>query len=145
MSPMGADDLATAYPVGAAGNLVRTIDPPSVRAFADLSGDHNPIHLDEAAAARSRFGRPVCHGAHVASLVSALLGTKFPGPGTIFVSQSFRFLKPAFVGDTFVVRAEVVGHEKGRFVRLKATVSRQGGEAVLDGDVLVLPPEAPRT
>ena len=133
--------LADRFPVGASGELTRTLGPAEVKAFADLSGDHNPIHLDAAAAAKTRFGRPVCHGAHVASLVSALLGTRFPGPGTIFVSQSFRFVKPAFVGDTLVTRAEVLGHERDRFLRLKATVARQGGEAVVEGEVVVLPPE----
>jgi 3-hydroxybutyryl-CoA dehydratase len=133
--------LPERFPIGAADELVRTLGPAEVKAFADLSGDHNPIHLDAAAAARTRFGRPVCHGAHVASLVSALLGTKFPGPGTIFVSQTFRFTKPAFVGDTLVTRAEVVGHERDRFVRLKATVARQGAETVLEGEVVILPPE----
>jgi acyl dehydratase len=143
MTPGGdGAGLAARYPIGSSGELVRTLSPKDVQAFADLSGDHNPIHLDAEAGARSRFGRTVCHGALVASLVSALLGTRFPGPGTIFVSQAFRFLKPAFVGDTFVTRVEVTGHERDRFVRLKASVARQGGETVLDGDVLVLPPPA---
>lgn len=91
--------------LGASAELSRMLDDAAVRAFADVTGDTNPIHIDDEYAKASRFRRRIAHGAHVASLLSAVMGTQLPGPGAIYVGQTVNFLKPVRVGDT--VRAVV--------------------------------------
>jgi 3-hydroxybutyryl-CoA dehydratase len=76
-------------------------------AFADVSGDYNPIHLDEEAAAQSIFGRPVAHGIYLVSLFSKLIATHYPGPGSIYVSQQVDFKAPCYIGDEIVVTVKL--------------------------------------
>ena len=132
----------TEFEVGQKAFVVKTISEEDVRDFAEISGDDNPLHLDEAYAAGSRFGKRVVHGMLAASLISRVIGTKLPGEGTIYLSQSLKFLKPVFIGDT--VRAEVeitkLDTERGR-ITLETRVIRQDGECVLAGEALVIPPE----
>ncbi len=91
--------------VGMQAELSRVLDDAAVRAFADVSGDTNPLHLDEAFAKDGPFRQRIAHGAHVASLVSAVMGVELPGPGAIYMSQTVQFLRPVRIGDT--VRAQV--------------------------------------
>ncbi len=83
--------------VGMSASIERTFSEQDVRLFSKLSGDSNPIHLDEHVAAQSRFGRRVVHGALVSSLFSAIFGAHLPGPGAIYIYQDVRFLKPVFL------------------------------------------------
>ncbi len=78
-----------------------------VRLFAEATGDKNPLHLDDAVAAKTKFGRRLVHGMLVAGLISKIFGMDWPGPGTIYISQSIQFLKPAFVGDAMILRLSV--------------------------------------
>lgn len=132
----------TEFKIGQKAFVEKTISEEDVRHFAEISGDDNPLHLDEAYAAGSRFGKRVVHGMLAASLISRVIGTKLPGKGTIYLSQSLKFLKPVFIGDT--VRAEVeitkLDTERGR-ITLETRVIRQDGECVLAGEALVIPPE----
>ena len=132
----------TEFKIGQKAFVEKTISEENVRHFAEISGDDNPLHLDEAYAAGSRFGKRVVHGMLAASLISRVIGTKLPGKGTIYLSQSLKFLKPVFIGDT--VRAEVeitkLDTERGR-ITLETRVIRQDGECVLAGEALVIPPE----
>ena len=132
----------TEIKIGQKAFVEKTISEENVRHFAEISGDDNPLHLDEAYAAGSRFGKRVVHGMLAASLISRVIGTKLPGKGTIYLSQSLKFLKPVFIGDT--VRAEVeitkLDTERGR-ITLETRVIRQDGECVLAGEALVIPPE----
>ncbi len=128
---------------GASAEVERTISDAEVRTFAALTGDHNPVHLDEEAARRSVFGARVAHGMLTAGLVSAVLGTRLPGPGAIYLSQTLRFLRPVFVGDAVTVRVEVLEVLPAkRRVRLATTCRNQRGESVLEGEALVLVPES---
>jgi len=123
------------YAVGESDSLSRTVTEADVNAFAALSGDHNPIHLDEAYAATTRFGRRIAHGMLVASYVSTLLGTKFPGTGTIYMSQTLNFLRPVFLGDTLTVTATVTHFRADKAIATFATiVTNQAGETVLSGE-----------
>ncbi|MGH7706790.1 MAG: MaoC family dehydratase [Vulcanimicrobiaceae bacterium] len=110
-----------------------------VAAFAEATGDRNPVHLDAAFAATTRFGRPIAHGMLTASFISALLGGTFPGPGTIYVSQSLSFVRPVYVGDTLDVVATVTRFrpEKGILV-LATEVRNEAGEPVLSGEAVCL-------
>ena len=86
--------------VGDHAELTRTVDKDDIALFAAVSGDSNPAHLDTAFAAHGPFGHVVAHGMWTAALISAVLGTRLPGPGTIYLAQELRFLKPVAPGDT---------------------------------------------
>ena len=118
----------------------RTVSEADVVAFADLSGDHNPLHLDEDFAAKTRFGGRIVHGMFTASLLSAALGTRLPGTGSIYLSQSLNFRRPVRIGDTVTVVIEVVELiEKGARCRL-STTALVDGEVVMDGEALAKVP-----
>ena len=124
--------------VGAAADRTIEVTDALVRAFADVTGDHNPIHLDESYAATTRFGRRIAHGLLAASQLSALLANELPGPGTIYLSQDLRFRHPIFIGDMVTARVEVVEvGERGR-VRLATTCVNQDGTLLLEGVATVL-------
>src|ERR1700683_2829318 len=127
------DDLK----VGMTERLKKTIAASDVVGFAQLTGDRNPIHLSEHFAARTAFGRRIAHGLYTASLISAVLGTRLPGPGAIYISQTLNFRAPVKIGDTVVVTVTVAEliPEKSR-ARL-ACVCAVDGEVVLDGEALV--------
>src|SRR6185295_8270309 len=93
--------------VGDTAWLTRTVTDADIRAFAELSPDHNPIHLDDDYAATTRFGRRIAHGMFGASLISAVIGNDLPGTGSIYLSQTLKFLAPVFVGDTLTARVVV--------------------------------------
>ena len=118
------------------------VTPERVRAFAEATGDFNPIHFDEAFAATTRFQRPIAHGALLTGLLSGILGTQFPGPGTIYVSQTMKFLRPVAVGATVRIRLAVTGLqlEKRRLI-LDTVVEGADGQPAATGEAQVyLPP-----
>mgnify|MGYP003121516234 FL=1 len=118
----------------------KTVMASDVVGFAEVSGDRNPIHLSEHFAAKTPFKTRIAHGLYTASLISALLGTRLPGPGAIYLSQSLHFRAPVKIGDTVTVSVEVVElmPEKSR-ARL-ACECRVGDTVVLDGEALVKVP-----
>lgn len=118
----------------------KTVMASDVVGFAEVSGDRNPIHLSEHFAAKTPFKTRIAHGLYTASLISALLGTRLPGPGAIYLSQSLHFRAPVKIGDTVTVSVEVVElmPEKNR-ARL-ACECRVGDTVVLDGEALVKVP-----
>jgi 3-hydroxybutyryl-CoA dehydratase len=125
--------------VGQSASLVRTVSAEDVEAFAALTGDTNPIHLDEDVASKSRFGRRVAHGMLVASYVSTLLGTKFPGTGTIYVSQTLTFVRPVFLGDTLTVTATITTYRSSKALATIATsVANQASANVVLGEAVCL-------
>ena len=126
--------------VGRTETLRKTIDSSDVIGFAEVTGDRNPIHLSEHFAATTPFGTRIAHGLYTASLISALLGTRLPGPGAIYISQTLNFRAPVRIGDTVTVTVTVAElmPEKSR-ARL-ACVCKVGREVVLDGEALVKVP-----
>src|SRR5271166_1393080 len=127
--------------VGMTETLSKTIASSDVVGFAQLTGDRNPIHLSEHFAARTSFGKRIAHGLYTASLISALLGTRLPGPGAVYISQTLNFRAPVRIGDTVIVTVTVAEllPENSR-VRLTCTC-RVGAEIVLDGEALVKVPQ----
>jgi len=118
-----------------------TITGEMIESFAEATGDHNPIHLDEEYARGTIFKTRVAHGMLQAGILSGVLGTRFPGVGTIYLSQSLKFLKPVFIGDRITFRLRVVEllREKNR-ARLETVCINQRGETILTGEALVMPP-----
>jgi phosphate acetyltransferase len=129
--------------VGQQFSLSKTLTEADIQAFAAVSGDTNPAHLDPVFASQSVMKQVVGHGMWTGSIISTILGTRFPGPGTIYLRQTFQFIKPVYVGDTVTATVEVLSkdHEKGT-VQLASRVVNQKGKTVLDGEALVLAPTA---
>ena len=125
--------------VGDAAEIKKTIADEDVRAFAELTGDRNPVHLDEEYAAQTRFGRRIAHGMLGASLISAVLANELPGRGTVYLSQTVKFTAPVFLGDTITARV-VVKHvrEDKPVVTLDTFCTNQRGERVVEGEAVVL-------
>ncbi|MGD9571643.1 MAG: MaoC family dehydratase [Thermoleophilia bacterium] len=126
--------------VGDSASVERSFSQDDIDAFARISGDDNPAHVDAAWAEASIFGGRVAHGVLTAGLVSAVLGTKLPGPGTIYMSQSLKWLAPVKPGDVLTATATVaqIIPDKNRVVL--ETVVRRGEDVVLSGEALVMPP-----
>jgi 3-hydroxybutyryl-CoA dehydratase len=118
----------------------KTVKSTDVVGFAELSGDRNPIHLSEHFAAKTIFRHRIAHGLYTASLLSAVIGTRLPGPGAIYLSQTLNFKAPVKIGDTVTAKVEVVELiPKGNRVRLACTCS-VGETVVLEGEALVKVP-----
>jgi len=109
------------------------IDDQQVRAFAEVSGDRNPIHLDEAVAAKSKFGRRIAHGAILFGIVSKVLGMDMPGMGTVYLGQTCNFKLPVFIGDTVKLEAKIIELLPKSIARISTVITKQTGEVVMDG------------
>jgi len=125
----------THFDIGEEASLTRTIGEADVAAYARISGDENPIHLDETYAQGTRFGGRIVHSMLIAGLISAVLGNKLPGPGAIYLSQILRFTAPVRVGETVTVRVRVTEWDeiKGRITLLTEVVN-QNGAIVITGE-----------
>src|ERR1700674_2391049 len=126
--------------VGMTETLAKTIASSDVVGFAQLTGDRNPVHLSEHFAAKTTFGGRVAHGLYTASLISAVLGTRLPGPGAIYISQTLNFRAPVKIGDAVEVSVSVTELMPEKFrARLTCSCSVDG-EVVLDGEAWVKVP-----
>jgi 3-hydroxybutyryl-CoA dehydratase len=127
------------FKVGDSAEMRKTITDEDVRAFAELTGDRNPVHLDEEYAAQTRFGRRIAHGMLGASLISAVLAGELPGRGTVYLSQTLRFTAPVFLGDTITARVTVKSvREDKPIVTLETFCTNERGERVVEGEAIVL-------
>ncbi len=126
--------------IGMTERLRKTVSSSDVVGFAEVTGDRNPIHLSEHFAAKTAFGTRIAHGLYTASLISAVLGTRLPGPGAIYISQTLNFRAPVKIDDTVDVTVTVTELVPEKFrARLRCECS-VGGEIVLDGEALVKVP-----
>jgi 3-hydroxybutyryl-CoA dehydratase len=118
---------------GASASRTRTITAHEIALFAQASGDFNPLHMDEAYAATTPFGRRVAHGMLTAGLISAVLANDLPGPGSIFLSQTLQFKAPVFIGDTITATVEVLTYRSSRRIAtLRTRCVNQTGTVVLE-------------
>lgn len=129
--------------VGQTAETTNTVTQAVIQAFADVSGDDNPVHLDAAYAATTQFGGVIAHGMLSGAYISAVLGSRFPGPGTIYLSQQLRFRRPVRLGDEVVTRVTVTALEAGRGQATFATVCEVGGKTVVEGEATVMVPRRP--
>ena len=113
-----------------------------IERFAEATGDRNPLHLDEDYAKKTVFKTRVAHGMLSAGILSGILGTEFPGVGTIYMSQTLKFMRPVFIGDeiTFKLKVLELIQEKNR-IRLETVCVNQKGDTVVTGEALVMPPK----
>ena len=134
-----------AISLGDAAEFTKTVTETDVYLYAGITGDLNPAHINQTYAEGTFFKGRIAHGMLTAGFISSILGMQLPGPGTIYLSQTLKFLAPVRMGDTITGRAEVVEiiKEKNR-LRLQTTCRNQDGTLVLDGEALVSPPKAPK-
>jgi len=133
---MYIDDLTT----GMTGVFGKTITEADVTLFAGISGDTNPIHLNHEFATASRFKGPVAHGMLTAGLISAVIATRLPGPGAVYLSQILRFTAPVRVGETVCARATITDIDRAKQRVRLATVCQVGETVVIDGEALIWVP-----
>ena len=128
--------------VGDFATFTKTISESDVYMYAGISGDFNPAHINAVEAEKGIFKERIAHGMLTASLISTVLGTQLPGPGTIYLSQDLSFKKPVKFGDTIEAKVEVIERieEKNRLI-LRTTCTNQYGEIVIDGKAMVMPPK----
>lgn len=128
----------TELEIGQSAEITRLVDEAAVQKFAEVSGDFNPLHMDEAYASRSAFRGRIAHGALVASYISCVLGNHLPGPGAVFAGMTMRFERPVRIGDTVICRATVTDVDvKARRVKL-ACVCEVDGETCMEADADVI-------
>ena len=121
--------------VGQTAQRSLTLTSEHVETFAKLTGDYNPLHFDEAFAKGTRFGGLVVQGGLTTGLLHALVAMDLPGPGSVFLSQTWKFTAPVYIGDTITAQAEVMSvHATKPVTQLKILVTRQTGETVLEGE-----------
>lgn len=128
--------------VGQSAEFTKTISESDVYLFAGITGDHNPMHVNDIYAKQSRFKGRICHGMLSSSLISTVIGTKLPGNGSIYVKQRLMFKAPVLFGDTITAKVEVdeINLEKNR-VQLRTYCVNQDGIVVTDGCATVIPPK----
>jgi acyl dehydratase len=133
-----------ALAVGDSAQITRRVSDDDIASFVDAVGDYNPVHSDRAYAAATVFKEPIAPGIWTAGLVSAVIGTRLPGPGAIYLAQDLKFLKPVKSGDSISARVEVieVNREKNR-IRLRTVCTNQRAEDVLTGEAVVMPSRTP--
>ncbi|WP_411288537.1 MaoC family dehydratase [Phenylobacterium sp.] len=124
--------------VGQSAEITRVVGAADIKAFAEVSGDVNPVHLDDAYARTTPFGERIAHGMLAAAYVSAVLGTTLPGPGAIYLSQSLRFRRPVKIGDAVTARVTVKALDDKRGHVTCDTVCEVGGKTVVDGEAVVM-------
>lgn len=121
--------------VGQKAARTLTLTAAHVKTFAELTGDYNPLHFDESFVTNTKFKRLVVQGGLTTGLLHALVAMDLPGPGTVFLSQNWKFTAPVFIGDTITAEAEVLSvHPTKPVTQLKITVKRQDREIVLEGE-----------
>ena len=127
------------FKIGMKAHTSKTITETDVILFAGVSTDINPVHLDEETAKKGIFGKRVAHGILVSGLISAVLGNKLPGPGSIYMGQELKFLAPVFIGDTITAEVEIIDlvPEKCR-IKLNTICTNQDGKVVISGTALIM-------
>ncbi|MBT9152244.1 MAG: (R)-specific enoyl-CoA hydratase [Firmicutes bacterium] len=129
------------FTTGTIARMERLITEEDIQSFARLSGDYSPIHMDEEYAKNTRFKGRIAHGMLTAGFISAVLGTQLPGDGTIYLSQTLKFMAPVRIGETVVVEVEVVEMDTAKNrARLKTTGGTEKAGTVVEGEALVMYP-----
>lgn len=126
--------------VGQSAEITRVVTAGDIDAFAGVTGDVNPVHLDDTYARTTPFGGRIAHGMLSAGYISAVLGVKLPGPGAIYLNQSLRFRRPVKIGDAVTARATVAALDQRRGHATFTTVCLVDGKTVVDGEALVMIP-----
>lgn len=128
------------FKIGDKAEFCKVVLESDIIKFAEITGDFNPVHIDESFATQTRFGARIAHGMMSASFICTVLGMQLPGIGTIHTTQHVEFKKPVYIGDALTVRLEVTEIINEKYLRLSSKVFNQTGDIVIDGYSVVLPP-----
>jgi acyl dehydratase len=135
LSKLAGNNIRMQISIGQKATRSLTLTADHVKTFAALSGDYNPLHFDETFVAKTKFKRLVVQGGLTTGLLHALVAMDMPGPGTVFLSQNWKFTAPVFIGDTITAEAVVLSkHETKPVTQLKIKIVRQDSEVVLEGE-----------
>ena len=127
------------YRIGQIATISKTVSDKDVKQFAKLVGDKNPIHIDDEFAKNTQFGKRIVHGMFGASLISAVLGMKLPGPGVIYLSQSLQFTAPIFIGDKITAQVIVIKiREDKPIITMETNCINQNDEIVIKGEAILM-------
>jgi 3-hydroxybutyryl-CoA dehydratase len=127
--------------IGDTASNSKTFTEKDVLTFAEISGDKNPIHLDEEFASKTRFGRRLVHGILTSGMISALLGMDLPGPGSIYIKQTLNFRAPVYIGDTITATVKVINvREDKPIITMETICENQKGDQVIEGEAVLLAP-----
>ena len=127
------------FSIGDTAEITKTIEQADIDAFAGVTGDHNPVHVDEEFAKTTRFGRRIAHGMLTASLISSVLANKLPGEGSVYLGQTLQFVAPVFPGDEITARVTVKEIREGKpILKLETICINQREEIVIRGEATVL-------
>ncbi|MFC3079117.1 MaoC family dehydratase [Phenylobacterium terrae] len=129
--------------VGQSAEITRVVEARDLTAFAEVSGDTNPVHLDEDYAKTTPFQGRIAHGMLSAAYISAVLGTRLPGPGAIYLTQSLRFRRPVKIGDAVTARVSVAALDERRAHATLTTLCIVDGRNVVEGEAMVMVPRRP--
>ncbi len=128
--------------IGDTASFSKTVTEGDICLYAGISGDFNPAHMNAERAREGMFGQRIAHGMLSAGFISNVLGNQLPGPGTIYVSQELRFVKPVFINDTVTATVTVTQRDEGKNrLKLETVVVNQRGETVITGTATVMPPK----
>ena len=127
--------------IGFFSTFTKKITEQDIIKFADITGDQNPIHLDDEYAKNTMFKAKIAHGFHVGGFISAAIAQKLPGEGTIYLSQSMQFKAPVFVNDIITAKIVIIDIPKPDRVLLQTTCSNQQNKIVIEGEAIVIPPK----
>jgi 3-hydroxybutyryl-CoA dehydratase len=127
--------------IGDSASFQKTISESDIYLFAGITGDFNPVHVNEIIAKKSMFGKRIAHGMLSASLISTVLGQYLPGPGTIYLGQELRFKKPVYIGESILAEVEISEIKlQKNIVVLQTKCVNQAGVVILEGEAVVMPP-----
>ena len=121
------------FAVGQTCTYTQVVDDKLVHGFAELTGDHNPIHLDDAFAKKTKFGQRIAHGGILFGMISKVLGMDMPGVGTVYLSQLVNFRAPVFIGDTVTLVATIIEIMPKAVAKISVVIKKQTGDVVMDG------------
>lgn len=128
--------------LGDSASFTKTVTESDIILYAGISGDFNPAHINAEAAKESMFGQRIAHGMLSAGFISCVLGMHLPGPGTIYMGQELKFLKPVYIGDTVTATATVVEKlDDKNIIKLETVCTNQNGDVVIKGMATVMPPK----
>ncbi|MDD1967436.1 MaoC family dehydratase [Pseudomonas sp. NPDC090203] len=134
-----------ALEVGQKAEYTKTVEERHIQLFAEMSGDRNPVHLDQEFASKTMFKDRIAHGMFSGALISAAVACELPGPGTIYLGQQMSFQKPVKIGDTLTVRLEILEKLPKFKVRIATNVFNQNGDLVVEGEAEILAPRKEQT
>jgi len=131
------ETVAEQFAVGRKHTFSEVVDDKLVRGFADVTGDHNPIHVDDEFAKKTKFGQRIAHGGILFGIISRCLAMEMPGPGTVYLSQLVNFRFPVFINDTVTLELTITELLPKNGAKISTVIKKQTGQMVMDGEATV--------